>query len=144
MVYKQNFIKMSLLQAEKENCPKIVQKMTKIVWKKFFIKKTYFAGQKIIKYIFYFFSQKNEFLIWRKKNCPKIVQKLTKLTKTKKQPWKNLSFLTFLFSVLFSFIDFLFSKSGILKISPTLISCCSEMGHFDIFFIFLSSSTIFQ
>ena len=46
---------MSLLQAEKENGPKIVRKMSEMVWKKFFMKKSYFAGQKIIKYIFLFF-----------------------------------------------------------------------------------------
>ena len=85
MVYKQDFVKMSLLQAEKENGPKIVRKMSEMVWKNFFMKKSYFAGQKIIKYIFYFFSQKNEFLIWRRKklskNCPKI-DKIDKVQKT--------------------------------------------------------------
>ena len=85
MVYKQNFIKIILLQAEKENCPKIVRKMSEIVLKNIFMNKTYFAGQKIIKYILYFFSQKNEFLIWRRKklskNCPKI-DKIDKVQKT--------------------------------------------------------------
>ena len=53
------------------------------------MKKSYFAGQKIIKYIFYFFCQKNEFLFWRRKKLSKNCPKIDKIDKDQKTPLKK-------------------------------------------------------